>query len=172
MIRHYLLSKTCFCCIFLVGALALLTSCASVAPNTKKVPSFSDQKGNLPWPSEGEITESFGAVVNPIYGTKVNNPGILISTIGSTVVSSVYDGEVLDIVSMPEFGNVITISHGEYTTVYGNLSQLYVTKGVRVRAGEYIGHAGTENEPKGEAVFFALFQNGIEANPELWLKKQ
>ncbi len=87
-------------------------------------------------------------------------------------VSSVYDGKVEDIFTMPEFGNVITISHGEYTTVYGNLSQMYATKGTRVQSGEYIGHAGTANEPKGEAVFFALFKNGVEDNPELWLKKQ
>ena len=151
---------------------ACLVGCTTVMPVKQTASTFQDQKGELSWPASGEIVEPFGTVVNPVYGTKANNPGILISTIGTATVSSVYDGVVAEVFSMPEFGNVVTISHGEYTTVYGNLSEMYVTKGVKVREGEYIGQSGTENEPQGEAVFFALFQNGVEANPELWLKKR
>ena len=73
---------------------------------------------------------------------------------------------------MPEFGQVIAISHGDYTSVYGNLSSWYVSEGTRVSAGEIIGVAGTKNEPRGEAVFFALFEDNVEVDPELWLKKQ
>ncbi len=147
------------------------TACATVAPDKKTTGTFYSEKGNLPWPTEGTVVEPFGTIVNPTYGTKANNPGILISTDGAAIVSSVYKGKVEEIYVMPEFGKVITISHGEYTTVYGNLSEMYVTEGATVQAGEYIGQSGTTHEPKGEAVFFALFQNGVEANPELWLKR-
>ncbi len=153
-------------------SIILISGCVSVTPVGPSVKSFQNQKGQLPWPAQGEIIEPFGTVVNPVYGTKANNPGILISTTGSATVSSVYEGVVVDVFAMPEFGNVVTISHGDYTTVYGNLSEMYVTKGVRVREGEYIGQSGTESEPQGEALFFALFENGVEANPELWLKRR
>ncbi|MFK7844392.1 MAG: murein hydrolase activator EnvC [Rhodothermales bacterium] len=149
-----------------------LTGCTTVAPQIHVSSSFDDQKGKLAWPSEGTIIESFGTVVNPVYGTKTKNLGILISTREGAEVKTVYDGMVVDILAMPEFGNVITISHGDYTTVYGNLSFMNVTEGMSVNAGKHIGNSGTENEPKGESVFFAVFQDGVEINPEVWLKKE
>ena len=148
------------------------TNPVAVAANAELSSSFFAQKGSLPWPAEGAIIEPFGTVINPVYGTEMYNPGILISTTRSAEVKSVFEGEVVEIYTMPEFGRVITISHGEYTSLYGNLSLLYVSAGTTVRAGQLVGMSGTENEPKGQAVFFALFQNGVEANPESWLQSR
>lgn len=147
----------------------LASSCTTVLPAGPAAHSFASQKGKLPWPAQGNIIEPYGTLVNPTYGTKANNPGILISTSNTSVVSAVYDGKVESIYVMPEYGNLITISHGEYTTVYGNLSEMYVAEGAEVEAGQYIASAGTQLEPKGEAVFFAIFQQGEEINPEQWL---
>lgn len=165
--NRYLLTLPAILIFVVLGA-----SCTTVVPHNNASRSFDAQKGKLPWPSEGKVVEPFGTLVNPVYGTKAKNPGILIATDNATAVSSVYAGKVEEIYMMPVFGRVITISHGDYTTVYGNMSEVYVTEGVRVQAGEYIGHAGTENEPKGEALFFAIFQNGVESNPERWLKRK
>lgn len=131
--------------------------------------SFYAQRGHLQWPAQGEITESFGKKINPVYSTESYNPGILISTASSTEVKSVYDGEVTAVYTMPEFGRVVTISHGEYTSLYGNLSSLHVEKGMKVAVGQVIGVSGTADEPKGEALFFAIFHEGAEADPEPWL---
>ena len=148
----------------------LSVSCITVQPASQSARSFRAQKGKLPWPAQGNIIEPYGTIVNPVHGTKANNPGILISTSGTPVVSAVFDGKVESIYVMPEYGNLITISHGEYTTVYGNLSEMYVDEGLEVEAGQYIASAGTKLEPKGEAVFFAIFQQGEEINPEQWLR--
>lgn len=164
----------------LIGLLLLslgATACTLVNPRTANSDniesrSFQAQKGKLQWPSEGTIIEPYGTVVNPLHGTEQNNPGIFIATPGAAVVSSVYAGRVEDVFVMPEFGNVITISHGDYTTVYGNLSEMYVSRGMYVQAGEYIGYSGTTNEPKGESLFFALFDHGEEQNPQLWLRRR
>ena len=144
--------------------------CITIAPGTGLSRSFYAQKGNLPWPSDGAVIESFGTQVNPVYGTKVHNPGILISTTSFAAVKSVYEGKVADIYTMPEFGHVVSINHGEYTSLYGNLSEWYVKPGAIVEAGEIIGTSGTEDAPKGPGVFFALFRNGVETDPEPWLK--
>jgi septal ring factor EnvC (AmiA/AmiB activator) len=143
----------------------------AAAPNAELSSSFLANKGGLPWPSQGAIIEPFGEVINPVYGTRTNNPGILISTTPSAPVNAVFDGEVVEIYPMPEFGRVITVSHGEYTSLYGNLSLLYVSAGSEVRAGQLLGRAGTDSEPKGNAVFFAIFRNGLEVNPVEWLAR-
>jgi murein hydrolase activator len=126
--------------------------------------SFLQNRGRLPWPSEGVITEPFGDIVNPVYGTVTPNPGILIATSASAPVRSVFDGQVLSISVIPDFGTYVVIEHGDYLSVYSNFSVLSVREGDTVRTGQVIGRAGTDREPKGAGVFFALFKKG-EANP-------
>ena len=140
------------------------------AANAEISSAFFANKGILPWPAEGAVIEAFGTIINPVYSTQSYNPGILISTTPSAAVSAVFQGEVNAVYTMPEFGRVITISHGEYTSLYGNLSVMYGQAGARVEPGQLIGRAGTESEPKGNAVFFAIFQNGSEVNPTTWLR--
>ncbi len=159
--------------ILLVAFSVSLAACTTVAPQRQvKDTSFSSQKGKLAWPSEGTVAEPYGEVINPVYGTKSMNPGILIATTEAAGVQSVFEGKVTAIYPIPEFGQVITISHGEFTTVYGNLSSLFVSEGMYVSAGQLIGAAGTKDEPRGEAVFFALFEDNVELNPEVWLAKR
>lgn len=140
------------------------------AANAELSSSFLANRGRLPWPAQGAVIEPFGEVVNPVYGTVTLNPGILISTKASDEVRAVFDGEVIEIYPMPEFGRVATISHGEFTSLYGNMSMLYVEAGSVVRAGQVIGRSGTDAEPKGTAVFFGIFRNNSEVNPVDWLQ--
>ncbi|MEM8487355.1 MAG: peptidoglycan DD-metalloendopeptidase family protein [Bacteroidota bacterium] len=142
------------------------------AANAQISSAFLANKGALIWPANGAVIEPFGEVVNPVYGTVTLNPGILISTTSSAEVLAVFDGEVVDIYPMPEFGNVITISHGDFTTLYGNMSIVYAPAGSEVRAGQMVGRAGTDAQPKGNAVFFGIFNNNTEVNPIEWLKKR
>ncbi len=142
------------------------------AANAELSGAFMASKGRLPWPAQGAVIEPFGEVVNPVYGTVTLNPGILVSTTSSAEVLAVFDGEVIDIYPMPEFGRVATVSHGEFTSLYGNLSMLYVQAGSVVRAGQVIGRSGTEAEPKGNAVFFGIFRNNSEVDPQQWLQRR
>ncbi len=132
--------------------------------------SFSQNKGQLPWPSEGVVLEPFGEVVNPLHGTVTNNPGILLATAAQAEVKAVFSGQVLSIEYMPEFGTFLVVEHNNgYQTVYGNLSMTNVTEGDYVQAGEIIGRSGTDYEPRGRAVFFGVFGENGEQNPESWL---
>ena len=140
------------------------------AANAELSSAFFASRGNIRWPAEGAVLEPFGTVINPVYGTETYNPGIVISTTPSAPVSAIYDGEVNAIYTVPDFGRIITISHGDYTSMYGNLSLLYVDSGTPIKAGQLIGRSGTENEPRGDALYFAIFENGSEVNPESWLR--
>ena len=132
--------------------------------------SFEQNRGRLPWPAEGAVVEPFGEVVNPVYGTRTPNPGILIATTPQAEVRAVFDGRVIAIDAMPEYGTYILIQHGEYQTFYSNLSLVYVSIGQEVRAGQVIGRAGTDAEPKRAGVFFSLFRGGQVLNPMPWLR--
>ncbi len=132
--------------------------------------SFEQNRGRLPWPAEGAVIEPFGDIVNPVYGTRTPNPGILIGTTPQAEVRAVFDGRVIAVDAMPEYGTYILIQHGEYQTFYSNLSLVYVSIGQEVRAGQVIGRAGTDAEPKRAGVFFSLFRGGEVLNPTPWLR--
>jgi septal ring factor EnvC (AmiA/AmiB activator) len=147
---------------------------ASAAEYAELSGSFLQNRGRLPWPSDGVVTEPFGDIVHPVYGTKTPNPGVLIATRASAEVRAVFEGTVISVSVIPAFGTYVVLEHGEYLTVYSNFSALYVTEGERVRAGQIIGRAGTDAEPKRTGVFFALFQKGSNAplDPLPWLRPQ
>ena len=134
--------------------------------------SFQQNRGRLPWPSPGVVREPFGDIINPVYGTKTPNPGVIIETPASAEVRAIFDGQVIDVSILPEYGTYVVIEHGEYKSVYSNFSMTYVAEGDRVKAGQIVGRAGTDAEPKGKAVFFALFKQGLPINPVPWLSQR
>ncbi len=131
--------------------------------------SFRQNRGRLPWPSSGVVREPFGDITNPVYGTKTPNPGVIIDTPASAEVRSIFDGQIIDVSILPEYGTYVVIEHGEFKSVYSNFSMTYVAEGDRVKAGQVVGRAGTDAEPKGKAVFFALFKDGSPIDPLPWL---
>ncbi len=131
---------------------------------------FSSARGKLPWPVDGVITASYGIRVHPVYGTKTPNPGIEIATRPGADVQTVFEGLVNRVFVMPGYGTCIMLRHGDFTTVYCNLSYVYVRAGQYVQQGHVIARAGTENEPRGSALFFALFFHEKKQDPSLWLQ--
>ncbi len=133
--------------------------------------SFEQNRGQLPWPAEGAITESFGNHVDPVHGTSTYHPGIKIATNPASEVRAVFKGTVSGIDFVPGYGMYVAIRHGNYISVYSNFSNLSISEGETVRAGQVIGQAGTEDEPKGAGLFFAVFDRskGESVDPTIWL---
>lgn len=130
---------------------------------------FQENRGKLPWPAIGVVREPFGEIVNEELGTKTPNPGVFIATSPQAEVKSVFEGTVISVDVMIDFGTYVIVQHGEYHSVYGNFSVLYVGQGEQIVAGQVLGRSGTEAEPKGEGVFFAIFKDGQPINPAPWL---
>ena len=143
------------------------TSSASLAETAA---SFA-ARGIMEWPSEGTVTEPFGEIVHPEFGTRTPNPGILISTPPGSEVKSVFRGTVSTIEFIPDMGRFVIVEHGNFHTVYGNFSMFYISVGDEVEAGQLIGRSGTEAEPRGEAVFFGVFKDGVPLDPSNWLER-
>ncbi len=133
--------------------------------------SFEENRGQLPWPADGVVTEPYGDRVDPVYGTTTRHPGILIATNPEASVRAVFNGEVATIDFVPGYGQYLVVRHGDYLSVYSNFSALYVTEGQPVEAGALLGRAGTNDEPRGAGVFFAVFDKttGAAVNPRRWL---
>jgi len=133
--------------------------------------SFEDNKGDLPWPASGAISEQFGNQVDPVHGTETYHPGILIATNPEEQVRAVFQGTVSGVDFVPGYGTYLVVRHGEYLSVYSNFSSLYVSEGEAVGAGEVLGLAGTEEEPRGAGIFFAVFDRSQSASvdPLQWL---
>ncbi|MES3628816.1 MAG: peptidoglycan DD-metalloendopeptidase family protein [Longimonas sp.] len=150
------------------------TAALSDAAYERLSASFAENRGQLPWPAQGAITESYGDQVDPVHGTTTNNPGITIATNPRAPVRSVFDGSVSGIDFVPGFGIYLVIRHGNFLSVYSNLSDLDVSMGDTVSAGDRIAWAGTENEPRGAGVFFAIFDMNASGSddPTRWLRRR
>jgi septal ring factor EnvC (AmiA/AmiB activator) len=136
--------------------------------------SFEQNKGSLPWPATGAITEQFGNRVDPVHGTETYHPGILIATNPEEQVRAVFRGTVSGVDFVPGYGTYLVVRHGEYLSVYSNFSSLYVSQGETVEAGQVLGLAGTEAEPRGAGVFFAVFDRSesTSVDPTQWLSSR
>lgn len=136
--------------------------------------SFQKNRGTLPWPVDGAVTTEFGPQVDPIHGTSTDHPGILIATAPRSLVRAVFDGIVTSIDFVPGFGTYVVVRHGDYLSVYANLSNLSIAADQQVQAGEVIGQAGTADEPRGASLFFGLVNRSSQefVDPTRWLSSR
>ena len=141
------------------------------SPQTLELSSdFRSNKGKLPPPAVGAIVRGFGKqrVMNQV--TAINN-GIDIRTTSGSDAHSVAAGTVSIVSSVPGVGQIVLIQHGNYYTVYANLSAAYVKKGETVTARQAVGKVAINpisNEPE---LHFELWQERTHLNPSDWLLK-
>lgn len=133
---------------------------------------FREQRGQLPWPvNNGTITEKFGERVHPVFGTRTSNLGVDIAAPSGSSVRVVNDGYVYGIQPLQGYGEVVFVSHGDFKTAYGNLSEIYVRKNQVLQEGDVIGLSGDENSIRGEVLFFLIRDGSKMVDPELWLEE-
>jgi len=134
---------------------------------------FSANRGALPWPvKKAYISRKFGVQPHEIFkNVKVNNTGIYLATVPNSKVRSVFDGEVLQIQVIPGGNNTVFIKHGNYITIYGNLKEVYVKPGQKVKARQEIGKVATDRNGKTE-LKFRIYKNMTKLNPEKWLQRR
>ncbi|MEX0770459.1 MAG: peptidoglycan DD-metalloendopeptidase family protein [Balneolaceae bacterium] len=134
--------------------------------------SFGDAKGQLPWPVDGgTITENFGVRVHPVFNTRTQNLGVEIAVPSESQVRAVHDGYVFAVQPLPGYGDMVMVSHGRYKTVYGNLSDIFVSRGNILRQGDIIGLSGNEDSIRGEVLFFLIRNGTQDVNPEAWIQR-
>ena len=139
--------------------------------STSEFSSFSESKGKLNWPiSKGKVVRKFGESLNPKLKTVTVNYGIDIKASGDLSVKCVAEGVVSTVEWLPGFGTVIIISHkGNYRTVYGHLSEVFIKEGDKINTGGAVGRIGESLE--GNILHFEVWNARQNVNPEIWLRK-
>lgn len=136
---------------------------------------FARNRGKLPTPLSGRyrIIAHFGTQQHPdLKYVKINNQGIDMQTQPGTKARSVFDGVVTSIFVMPGYNTSIIVRHGEYLTIYSNLSTIYVKTGDRVKTGQELGIIYSDPEEDNRTVLhFQIRKETTKLDPELWLKK-
>lgn len=135
---------------------------------------FASNAGRLPWPVEkGFISGRYGIQPHPILKhVTTNNKGVYIQTPARSNARAVFDGQVTQRFSVPGSNNGVIIQHGQYRTVYANLTEIYVAVGQKVTAKQNIGriYTDTESDNKTE-LFFQIWKDRTILNPESWITR-
>ena len=132
--------------------------------------SFEKNKGILPMPITGPyvIVSRYGQyAVDGLRNVRLDNKGIDIKGKAGAKARAIFDGEVSAIFKYNGLNNVL-IRHGNYISVYCNLSSVSVKKGAKVSTKQNIGTI--HQDASGNVVLhFQLRKETAKLNPELWL---
>ncbi len=133
--------------------------------------SFKANKGRLPWPTEtGTITQRFGNQPHPdLSYLPVHSNGIEITTNKGSQARAVFDGEVYSILYVSPTQKAVMVQHGDFFTMYHNLSDVSVVKGQKVSRKQNLGTIRTSTETGRTILKFMITQNITYTNPQPWL---
>ena len=135
--------------------------------------SFQKNKGRLPWPVEsGFVSRGYGKQKHPtLKNIEITNNGVDIRTEEGASVRSVADGKVAGVQFVPGHDYTVILQHGDYYTVYTNLSSTPLAKGQEVKSKQTIGQVSTNNITGTSELHFEVWQQKERMNPSLWIKK-
>jgi murein hydrolase activator len=135
---------------------------------------FAENKGRLPWPLErGIITGFFGEQPHPVLpGIKIVNNGIDISTTQGSRARAIFEGTVSRVVSIPGAYYAVIIRHGDYLTVYSNISEVFVRNGQKVNIREELGTLATDTRDARTHVHLEIWHGNQKLNPADWITQQ
>ena len=132
---------------------------------------FSNNRGKLPWPvSKGVICETYGEHEHPaIKGFMMFNNGVEICANKGSEARAVFEGEVTGIAVSPTGGKLVIIRHGEYLSVYSNLSDVTVKTGQKIAVKQTIGTL-VYNEDEGKtSMNLQIWKGQKTMDPSGWL---
>lgn len=145
----------------------------SAAPTP--VPTANTSGVSLQWPTWCHtITSYFGYRVHPIYGNTRFHSGIDIGAgFGDTIMAAASGTVIYVETPVPGqswggsgYGNYFIIDHGNgVSTLYAHCTNVYVSNGQTVSAGEAVGTVGSTGGSTGSHLHFEVRVNGQRVDP-------
>lgn len=131
---------------------------------------FKANKGKLPWPVErGFISLGYGDQFHPVYKElKIHNSGLEFTTDSGASARAVFSGIVTRINVISPVNKLVILQHGDFFTIYQNLSSVKVSLGDNVSIKQSLGKIKTNGDGK-TILKFVITQNMTYTNPKLWL---
>ncbi len=137
---------------------------------------FGSHQGSLGYPVSlpGTIVVHFGEQkYQDLKYVQNSSKGIDIQTRDGANALCVFNGVVSKIFPLPGFNISVIVRHGNYLTVYANMSNVYVKSGQKVRTGEPLGRVFTDSENGNQTILhFQLWKDTQRLNPENWLRRR
>ena len=137
--------------------------------------SFAQNKGRLPSPIRGSysILRTFGVHQHSEHSrVQVNSSGVDFGLNGDSRAYAVFSGVVSRVFMIPGYGTAVILRHGNYLTVYANLSSVAVSTGSRVSTGQSIGSVGASPDgSSGRLLHFQLWHERSKLNPLAWIRR-
>jgi septal ring factor EnvC (AmiA/AmiB activator) len=135
--------------------------------------SFINNKGKLPWPVvKGAKVSDFGSYAHPdVPSVQIENHGIDIMVDAGTPARAVFDGVVTKITNIMGT-NVVMVRHGEYLSVYQNLSSVNVREGEKVSTKQSLGTVAKNASSNTYELHFEIWKNDRYVNPSEWLARK
>ena len=119
----------------------------------------------------GKVVTGFGRQpVEGLSGVYRDNKGITIRTRRGTAVKSVHAGEVIRVSYQVGFNYMIIVQHGDYYTVYTNVTDPKVSDGDRVKARQTLGEVFYNPNSRKADLTFAIYKAEQIIDPSVWLK--
>ena len=135
--------------------------------------SFINNKGKLPWPVvKGAKVSDFGSYAHPdVPSVQIENHGIDIMVDAGTPARAVFDGVVTKITNIMGT-NVVMVRHGEYLSVYQNLSSVNVREGEKVSTKQSLGTVAKNASSNTYELHFEIWKTDRYVNPSEWLARK
>ena len=155
-----------------VSKAAVSSSKIELTPEAKIIAdNFRANRGRLPYPVEkGYISLGYGNQTHPLFNTiTVHNSGVEITTDKGASARAVFGGEVTSVIVLSPVNKAVMIQHGDFFTVYQNLSSVSVSKGDKVSIKQSLGKVRTNGETGKTIIKFLILQNTTYNNPSSWL---
>jgi septal ring factor EnvC (AmiA/AmiB activator) len=133
---------------------------------------FARGEGALEWPVRGQVIGRFGPETHPRFGTTINNNGLDIAAALGTPVQAVAKGSVeYTSEDFASYGPIVILNHGDgFFTLYAHLSDILVSVGQQITAGQIVGRVGDTGSLKGAMLHFEVRKGGTALNPQDWLR--
>lgn len=145
----------------------------SLTPEEKQLSSsFAGNKGKLPWPVGAcAKIQDFGRHPHPdAPSVMVNNIGIELLTHANADVKAVFKGTVTTVKDF-DGAKLVIIRHGEYLTIYKNITGVTVKVGQNVSTGQKIGSVAKKSDSGTYEFTFIINQGQNYLDPNLWLSR-
>jgi murein DD-endopeptidase MepM/ murein hydrolase activator NlpD len=120
--------------------------------------------GKMRWPVRGRVISGFGG--------GQGGDGIDISVPKGTPIKAAENGVVIYAGNgLKEFGNTVLVRHENgLVTVYGNASELSVTRGQKVKRGDDIALSGMSGNATSPKLHFEIRKNSAPVDPSTYLE--
>lgn len=131
---------------------------------------FAKTKGQLPWPTQGQLRNRFGQKRPP---SNLRWQGISFFANSGKSVKAVHHGRVIFADWFRGKGLLIIVDHGDgYMSLYAHHQTLLREAGDWVSAGETLGTVGSSGGLDHSELYFEIRHQGKAISPRRWLSKK